>query len=294
MIKKVKYKIIIIVTTALLVVAAGLGVKWYSDSKNYTRITGDADKAISEERYDDAVALYKEAFKYKNNSSIDTKIRFVTVLKKSKEAYENAIKQMANKSYFEAIGNFKKVDKLDIKRYSNAQSKSGECTKLYIEDNLKNANSSLEASKFDDANKYIDNVLKLDANNTDAKKLKSDISIAIQNQKNTTTSAKINSYQNGKVSKDDALNIINSKIERDDKSNSAIIKFYISDSNKTINGEEYYEARMLFQNPNSPMKGWHPVVENNGTLTRYININNGKVYKISNNNLILSEENIKM
>ena len=56
------------------------------------------------------------------------------MLKTSKEVYDTAINQLSDKQYLEAIDTFKKVDKQDIKRYSDSEKKIVECKKSYQKD----------------------------------------------------------------------------------------------------------------------------------------------------------------
>ncbi|MBX4261563.1 hypothetical protein KTC96_02565 [Clostridium estertheticum] len=137
----------------------------------YNKTLSSANKAVATEEYDKAITLYEEALNYKKDSDVNKKIVLANLLIKSKAIYNTAIKQATNKDYIGAVNSFKKVDKQDTKRYSLAQNKVSELTKLYIADNLKGANDNLASSKFDEANKYLDNIFKLDAKNVDAKKL---------------------------------------------------------------------------------------------------------------------------
>jgi hypothetical protein len=294
---KNKHKKIIISIAVISIMIVFSVIAYYINNSNiYNRLLNSANQSINNENYDKAITLYDEAKKYKNDNSIDDKIALCGRLKMSKQNYNNAIKMMKSKNYLEAIDSFKKVDQKDDKRYSTAQNNINECKKLYISDNLNSAEDNLKNNKYNEANKYLDNIFKMDAKNADALKVKADIVKAIQKQKNGEITKANSSYSSGKLSKDDVLKILNSKIERTDKKSCAIVSFCLSNSSKIINGSEYYEAQLLWRNPGSIVGDWHQIPEgpDNNVLTRYINVNNGKVYKLSNNNLISSEEIIKV
>ncbi|MBW9172494.1 hypothetical protein K2F43_14890 [Clostridium estertheticum] len=156
---------------------------YMNKSQVYNKTLSSATKAVATEEYDKAITLYEEALNYKKDSDVNKKIVLANLLIKSKATYNTAIKQATNKDYIGAVNSFKKVDKQDTKRYSLAQNKVSELTKLYIADNLKGANDNLSSSKFDEANKYLDSIFKVDANNVDAKIVKANLEKAIQKQK---------------------------------------------------------------------------------------------------------------
>ena len=178
----------------LAVVSTGsvIGIKRYNTSQNYKKHLNVASSYMSAEQYDNAITAYKEALKYTNDTNINKQIELANVLKNSKEVYDTAVKQMNDKKYLDAIETFDKVDKQDVKRYSASQKKIVECKKSYIAGNLKIANDDLKINKFDEANKYLNDILKIDANNSDAKKLRDDITRAIQKQ-NEEEKIKLNS-----------------------------------------------------------------------------------------------------
>ncbi|MGH4138401.1 hypothetical protein [Clostridium sp.] len=179
----IKKKVLISSVSIIAILATVYFYYYYFNKiKPYNDALNKANKAIVVEEYDKALAAYTEALSYKKDVNISDSVDFAKLLKKSKENYDLADKQMNDKKYLDAIDIFIKVDKQDNKRYSITQNKIIECMKSYIADSLNNANDSLKINKFDDANKYIDNVLKVDANNSDAKKLKDDITKTMQRQ----------------------------------------------------------------------------------------------------------------
>lgn len=186
----------------LVVVIIGcFGFYYFNNIKPYNDLLTSANKAVTAEDYDNAIKLYTEAETYKKTSDIDNKIKLVGILKKSKENYDSAMKKMKGKDYLNAIDIFKKVDKQDSKRYGDAQNKINECKKLYISDNLAKAKDDIKNNKFDGANKYLNNISKIDASNICIKELKNDIAEAMQKQKEET-SQQLATTQTNTTSKD--------------------------------------------------------------------------------------------
>ncbi|KGK91391.1 hypothetical protein DP73_03750 [Desulfosporosinus sp. HMP52] len=89
----------------------------------------------------------------------------------SKASYDQGVKQMNEKQYLKAVDSFQKVIREDTERYSDAQTKIGDCKKAYVESSLQSASDLAKATKYDDAIKILNDVLKIDANNQDIKNL---------------------------------------------------------------------------------------------------------------------------
>lgn len=186
---RIKNKLIIALATILFIVFAIGSYYYFSKVRPYNQLNSDANQAMTKEDYDKAVTLYGETLSYKNDSEISKKIDLAKLLKKSKETYDISEKQMVDKNYLTAIDGFKKVDKHDTKRYFNSQNSISKCKELYIAANLKSANDNITNKKFDEASNYIGYIIKLDANNTAAKKLKVDIIADIKKQKDEELAA---------------------------------------------------------------------------------------------------------
>ncbi|MGH4138396.1 hypothetical protein [Clostridium sp.] len=176
---------IVIISIILVVIGTGsfIGVKSYNTNQNYKKYLSQANTYVSKEQYDKAVQSYQEAFKCKNDANINKQIELAKVLKASKLTYDKAVKQMSDKQYLDAADTFKKVDKLDVKKYVDSQNKIIGCKKLYITDKFNIANDDLKNNKLDDANKVLADIFKVDAANADGLKLKDDIAKVLQKQK---------------------------------------------------------------------------------------------------------------
>ena len=175
----VKNKSLIFSVIILVIVFIVGSYYYFSKVRPYNQAFNKATQSMTNEDYDKAITLYGEALSYKNDSSIDKMIDLAKRLKKSKETYGIALKQMVSKDYLTAIDSFIKVDKQDTKRYSDSQNSISECKKLYIADNLKNANDNITSKKFDEAN------------NIGANKLKTDIVTIIKKQKDAAAKSLI-------------------------------------------------------------------------------------------------------
>lgn len=180
---KKNLKIRIIGVLILIIGTMCIGIKFYNSNKNYNKYLSEANSNVSLEKYDNAISLYQEALKYKNDTNISKQIELIKLLKNSKENYESADKKMNDKKYLDAIDMFKKVDKQDTKRYSYSQTKIDECKKLYIAEALNSVNDDLKNNKFDDANNVLNNIFKIDPSNANGLKLKDMLTSAIEKQK---------------------------------------------------------------------------------------------------------------
>ncbi|AYD39838.1 tetratricopeptide repeat protein [Clostridium fermenticellae] len=177
---KRKFPILILVILALVII--GFGVYGYNKVQAYNNLITTANKYMDRDDYDKASALFEQSLKYKEDSSVEKNIKLAATLKKFKEIYDDGVKLASDKKYLGAIEKFKTIDKSGLKWYSNAQKEIKECKKQYIAQNMHLANDALKNNKYDDANKYLDDILKIDSNNEDAKNLKDSIDEAM-NQK---------------------------------------------------------------------------------------------------------------
>ncbi|KGK91392.1 hypothetical protein DP73_03755 [Desulfosporosinus sp. HMP52] len=92
-------------------------------------------------------------------------------LSESKANYDKGIQQMNNKQYLEAMHLFEKVIEVDKERFTDAQTKISECNKSYVDNGIQTATDLVRANKYEDAIKILNDVLKMDTNNQDVKKL---------------------------------------------------------------------------------------------------------------------------
>ncbi|MBU3200946.1 hypothetical protein LL037_12770 [Clostridium estertheticum] len=179
----VKNTSIISVIVVIVVVCGGFGIYKYSKTQTYNNLITTANKDMDQGEYEQAIALFNQSLQYKDDSNVKNNVKLATNLKEVKSILDQGIKLMNDKKYLDAIEQFKKVTKEDNKLYDNAQKGIEECKKQYIAQNIKLATDAIKDTKYDEATKYLEGILKLDSNNADAKKLKENMGKTIQKQK---------------------------------------------------------------------------------------------------------------
>jgi tetratricopeptide (TPR) repeat protein len=222
----------------IAVIAVCSGIYYFNKVKPYNDIVASANKAMDSEDYDKAVKLYKEAQTYKKTNDTTKNIQLAGVLKKSKSNYNAAVEKMNRKDYIGAIDDFKKVDKQDKKRYKESENKIEKCRKLYVDNNLKLARNSLNNNNFDDANKYLANILKIDSNNSEVKKLKEDIAKALEKKKQESKEQS-SSKEDDSYTSEMAINLM-LKIDRIDKNNPDLSVYCDNVPYYNSSGKKYY------------------------------------------------------
>ncbi|EJO5347564.1 tetratricopeptide repeat protein [Clostridium botulinum] len=140
-------------------------------------LSKSGDVYINKKEYDKAIAVYEEVVRYDRNDNDKNMLNLAITMENSKKAYYHGIRYYKKGDYLSAIKLFRQVMENDGVNFNKAQKKIKECTDKYIEDNLKNAEKSVEASKYKEADKYLNNILSLDKDNEKAHKLKYKIHI---------------------------------------------------------------------------------------------------------------------
>ena len=180
---QVKKIAIISVIVVVAIVCGGLGIYKYGKAQTYNNLLTTANKDMDEGEYEQAIALFNQSLQYKDNDNVKNSIKLAANLKEVKSTFDEGTQLMKDKEYLEAIEQFKKVTKQDNNIYNNAQKNIQECNKKYMVQNIQLANNAAKSAKYDEANRYLDAILKLDSNSAEAKKLKYDVEKAIQKQK---------------------------------------------------------------------------------------------------------------
>ncbi|WML33230.1 tetratricopeptide repeat protein [Clostridium sp. OS1-26] len=263
---KVKRISIIIAIAVIGFIGAGLGAYKYHKAQEYKNLITTANNYMNSGEYDKAIALFNQSLSYKEDISIKSNIKLAENLKEVKSSYDKGISLMNDKKYLEAMEQFKKVTKEDDKLYNNAQKSINECKKQYTTQNVQLANNSIKSGNYGDAYKYIAEVLKIDSNNADAQKLKSDVAKAEQEKKaneeqEKTAAANAN---NRAVTQEQAIKIISDKIT--DKGPKTVVQ---CENIENKNGSEYYYIH-VYDNMGShaATRGWY-----------YVEVSTGKAYK---------------
>lgn len=232
---KIQKIAIISIVVAIVIIGGGFGIFKYNKIQTYNNLINTANKDMDQGEYDQAIALFNQSLQYKNDPNIQKNIKLAKNLKEVKNICNEGKKLMDDKKYSDAIAQFQKVTKEDDKLYNNAQKNIEECKKQLIVQNIQLANDAVKNNKYDDANKYLDEVFKLDTNSSDAKKLKDDIAKAIQKQKDEVEATKASTKTttaNGNISPDEAIQMVKQLLPR--------CSFYDVDHNEVVNGVECY------------------------------------------------------
>lgn len=143
----------------------------YFENKSYSDLKNNAIKCMTNDEYDNAIEFFEQSLQHKKDDSIKSDIQKAKKLKTYKKLYNDGYKLYSGEKYLNAIDVFKKVDRDGQKWYEQSQQKISECKKLYIAQNLKSA----KESDYYNADKYLNEVLKLDSKNTEAIKLKEEL-----------------------------------------------------------------------------------------------------------------------
>lgn len=273
--RNIKKIVSISVVAILVIIGIGFGGYKYTKINKYSSLIKDANKYMEDGEYDKAIDVFQQSLSYKNDVNVENSIKLAKSLMEVKKVYDQGIKLMNDKKYLEAIEQFKKIGKESSKLYNSAQSKIKESTKQYVALNISGANSALQTNKYDEANKYISQVFKVDNNNKEAKKIKETIDNKIQEhqevqrvkeeQETTVRSTKTTS----KITTKSAEDIVK-KLVLGDLNSNTISQF---DHEETVDGVKYFVIHvydMVMDDAttgHTATLGWY-----------YVNVNNGKVF----------------
>ncbi|AYD39837.1 zinc-ribbon domain-containing protein [Clostridium fermenticellae] len=174
--EKIKIKKVIIGLIVLVVICcAGFGGYKYVQAKEFNNLVKTANQKLNAGNCDEAIQLYNKALTYRSDSNVQKELAEAQKYKQYQSIYNQGLKLMNNKKYSEAIQKFSSIDQSAVQIYNNAQSKISQCKKNAINDDIQNTDNAIENGDYDTANKYIDDILKIDANSSDAKRLKAKI-----------------------------------------------------------------------------------------------------------------------
>jgi tetratricopeptide (TPR) repeat protein len=266
---------IISVLAVLLIIGVGFGGYKYTKVSQYNSLIKDANKYMEDSEYDKAIALFKQSLGYKDDANIENSIKLAQSLIGVKKVYDEGIKLMNDKKYLESIEQFKRVGKESSKLYNDAQNKINECSKAYVILNISGANVALEANKYDEADKYIAEVFKVDNSNEEAKKLKDIIDKKLQEQ--AAQKAKEEQEKAAQKAKEEQEKAAANKITTE-SAEEIVRKLVIKDQNsstksefdheETVAGIKYFVIHV-----------YDIVVDHTATWGWfYVNQNNGKVF----------------
>ncbi|MBO0573747.1 hypothetical protein EXQ42_01975 [Clostridium botulinum] len=230
---------IICLSITIILAVFSFGIYKYNRIKDYNMLIDNGNKYMVSKEYDKAISLFEQSLNYKRDPQIEKNIALANKLKKVKGIYENGISLMNDKKYLEAIEKFKIINKDGLEWYSDSQEKIKQCTKQFIEENIKLANSSAERNKYDEANKYLNNILKINSNNLAAKNLKNKFAKAMKEKKERELAIKeeeSNRKEKEQVKSENSQKIQEQTLNNNNSNNNL--------NNETKNNSKYNEYAM--------------------------------------------------
>ncbi|EJO5348920.1 hypothetical protein NRP93_003060 [Clostridium botulinum] len=199
---KFKNKKAIILITIIIVLLIGIGFYRYNKVEAYNRAVVAANSYMEKGEYDKAIDSFKKSLNYKEDKEIHKKIKEAQELKNSNKIYDQGVKLLENKKYEQALKKLTFIDENKGKVYILAKDKINECSNELI--NL--ALEKLKKENWEDANKYLNLVLKYDKANEKALGIKNNIKAKIEEKKNNDKKIKKQEIKNSKEKKDDENN----------------------------------------------------------------------------------------
>lgn len=255
-----KSKVVLGIIVLLILAGAGTGIYKFNKNQGYNNLIKTANRYMDEGKYDDAIKAFQQSLNYKDDENVRRSIKAAESLREAKVIYNDGIKLLNEKKYLEAIEKFNKITKEDEKMYNDAQAKILECKREYATLNIRNADKALKENRLDDANKYLQEVFKVDSESKEGQTLKAQIEKKKQQES-----------QKG-ITVEDAVKIVKNKIP---SSSSNMVYQYDHDS--THDGRSFYVIH-VFENmgDHTATMGWYGVDKENGKIydeifSEYIN-----------------------
>ena len=154
-------KIVISISTIIILILA----MTLNSNYKYSNKIKQGDSLVVSGKYYEAMTVYKEALKIKNNSEMKNKIDNTSNLEKSSDAFNIGMKDLDAKSYVTSFSSFESVIKKDSKNYAIAREKMQQCIKLENNNDIKLAKESASNKDYERAIQYMDCALGIDDTN---------------------------------------------------------------------------------------------------------------------------------
>lgn len=180
---KARNVVIVVVMLCLAFIGSGFGMYKYSEIKNYNTLIKQANLCMQRGDYDKAVSLFKESLNYKKSANAQASILIAEKFKNDKSYYTEGLKLLNDKKYLEALVSFNKIE-ANSSQFPDLKDKIQICKTQYIAQNTNLANDSASNGNYDQSNKYLDEILKIDPNNEEVNKLKNKFAAAAKEQQN--------------------------------------------------------------------------------------------------------------
>ncbi|KZL92789.1 tetratricopeptide repeat-containing protein [Clostridium magnum] len=205
--KKVRIvrNVVISVVTLCLAFISGFSMYRVGETIKYNNLVKQGNQYMQIGEYDKAIALFKQSLEYKKSDDAQSNIKKAERFKIDKSYHTEGVNLLNEKKYTEALAEFNKID-ANSTQFPDLKDKIKLCKTQYISQNIKLANDSASKGNYEEGNIYLDEILKIDPNNEESRKLKDKFAAAIQEQKNAEAEkaeqaknqANVNSSQNVK------------------------------------------------------------------------------------------------
>ncbi|NFE80041.1 zinc-ribbon domain-containing protein [Clostridium sporogenes] len=208
-----KKTMVIVFIVLIVMVGGGFGTYKYVQARKFNDLVNTADANFYKNNYNEAIQLYSKALSYKDDGKIKNKLSLAQTYKRNEDIYNQGLKLINEKKYLEAIQKFSQINKEALKIYDDSQEKVKECKQNYINDKLKLAENSINSKEYEKAIQYLDEIEKIDKNNSSIKKLKSTIEQKREEgkkkrQEKEELNNKRNAESNAKLSKTDVYKLL--------------------------------------------------------------------------------------
>ncbi len=189
--KRTQKTLLLVICGILLVSGTAFATQKYTQMQRYDEMLNKAELYLKEGRYNEAINLFEESLKIKDNDEVLISLERTKLLNEAITNYNEGIVLLNNKNYLEALQQFETIPSMDHEIYQLSLEKILICKEEYVNDTVHRVNDSISKSNYDEANKYIDALLKFDETNMEANSLKRSIEKKIQEEKDKAEAERV-------------------------------------------------------------------------------------------------------
>ncbi|WP_312459060.1 hypothetical protein [Proteiniclasticum sp.] len=189
--KRTQKTLLLVICGILLVSGTAFATQKYTQMQHYDEMLIDAELYLKEGRYTEAINLFEESLKIKDNDEVVLSLERVKLLNEAITNYNEGIVLLNSKNYLDALQKFEKIPSMDHEIYQLSLEKIVICKEGYVNDTVNHINDSISMKNYDEANKYIDELLKFDETNTEASSLKQSLEKKIQEEKDKAEAERV-------------------------------------------------------------------------------------------------------
>jgi tetratricopeptide (TPR) repeat protein len=179
------HKIACLISSIVLILVIFVITNFAIKYQAYNVLLNQANEAMQEEKYDEAISLFGKLLEQKKNANIEQSLQLAKQMYEDQKIYNDATAMMQAHKYLDAIEQFSKSI-----QYKDSQIKRDECISLYVSDNIKKAQAEASSSNYDSAIKLLDESLQIDKNNAMVQDLKTSYLNSIKQQNEAEEKAK--------------------------------------------------------------------------------------------------------